>query len=36
MGDAPQHGTKYSGGDGDCYPEGDPDGMTSQKILPQV
>jgi hypothetical protein len=35
MGDAPQHGLKYSGG-GDTYPSGDPDGITSQKIFEQL
>ena len=35
MGDSPQHGLKYSGGD-DSYPNGDPDGVTSEKIFSEL
>ena len=35
MGDAPQHGLKYSGG-GDYFPDGDPNGITSDIIFKKL
>jgi hypothetical protein len=36
MGDAPQHGTQYSGGNGDDLPGGDPDGITAAMIFSEL
>ena len=36
MGDAPQHGTQYSGGKGDSLPDGDPDGITAAMIFSEL
>ena len=33
LGDAPQHGKQYNGGEDDSFPEGDLEGMTSDKIF---
>jgi hypothetical protein len=36
MGDAPQHGIHYNGGLDDSFPEGDPDGVTAEKIFSEL
>jgi Alpha-kinase family len=36
MGDAPQHGSLYNGGQSDSYPGGDPDGVTSKIIFEKM
>jgi len=36
MGDAPQHGTQYSGGIGDSLAAGDPDGITAARIFSEL
>lgn len=36
MGDSPQHGTQYSGGNGDSLPGGDQDGVTAAMIFSEL
>ena len=36
MGDSPQHGKKYNEKVFDDYPNGDPDGVTSEKIFKKL
>lgn len=36
MGDSPQHGSLYNGGNGDDYPDGDPEGRTATTLFQQL